>query len=237
MPVRTRALLRLIGDTAAADLAPASTAVSASGPVAVCLSAIGKERARLATSTSRALARCWEARAKGAHANPCPEPGDGKAGPSIAAAVVRATERLCKACGGADRACDGPDDLAPSALGFAASCPDVAVPDGASCGGPVATLGDLVTCVTCVAEDDSQCADRAAVPGVPAQCHRSLPPEEYALNGGFPTLERGIRVPNAGILDEGSPGSPTSWRTAHPAGSPSAARPTPTRSRMPPCQR
>src|SRR5262249_24812008 len=62
-------------------------------------------------------------------------------------------------------------------------------------------------------------------------------PEEYALNGGFPTLERGIRVPNAGILDEGSPGSPTSWRTAHPAGSPSAARPTTTRSRMPPCQR
>ena len=26
-------------------------------------------------------------------------------------------------------------------------------------------------------------------------------PEEYALNGGFPSLERGIRVPNAGILD------------------------------------
>src|SRR5262249_1106926 len=27
-------------------------------------------------------------------------------------------------------------------------------------------------------------------------------PEEYALNGGFPNLERGIRVPNAGILDK-----------------------------------
>ena len=27
-------------------------------------------------------------------------------------------------------------------------------------------------------------------------------PEEYALNGGFPALERGIRVPNAGIFDE-----------------------------------
>jgi hypothetical protein len=57
-----------------------------------------------------------------------------------------------------------PDDLTPSALGFASSCPAVAVPDGASCGGPVATLVDLVTCVTCVAEHDSQCADRAAVP-------------------------------------------------------------------------
>jgi hypothetical protein len=163
-PADVATCVACIGHTAAADLAPASAAGSASGPVAGCVSAIGKERARLATSTSKALARCWEARAKGAHANPCPEPGDGKAEPSIAAAIARATERLCKACGGADRACGGPDDLTPSALGFASSCPAVAVPDGASCGGPVATLVDLVTCVTCVAEHDSQCADRAAVP-------------------------------------------------------------------------
>ena len=163
-PLDVATCIACIGHTAAADLAPPSAAMSASGPVAGCASAIGKERARLATSISKALARCWEARGAGAHANPCPEPGDGKAGPAIATAVARATERLCKACGGADRACGGGDDLAPAALDFAGSCPAVAVPDGASCARPVATLADLVSCVTCVAEHDSECADHATAP-------------------------------------------------------------------------
>ena len=91
-----------IGNGAAGDLAAASaTGGPASGPAGGCVTAIGKETARLATTTSKALARCWEARGKGTHANPCPEPGDGLAGPAIESAVARATTRLCKACGGA----------------------------------------------------------------------------------------------------------------------------------------
>jgi hypothetical protein len=157
--------LRCIDDGAAAELAAASaTGAPASGAVGHCVSAIGKESARLSTTTSKALARCWEARGKGTHANPCPEPGDGLAGPAIATAVERVTTRLCKACGGPDRVCGGTDDLAPASLGFAGTCPDVTVPGGATCGGPVTTLGDLVSCVTCVAAHESECADHAAAP-------------------------------------------------------------------------
>src|SRR5262249_20740838 len=73
----------------------------------------------------------------------------------------------------ADRACGGTDDVAPAALGFAASCPAVTVPGGAACGGPVTTLGDLVACVTCVALHDAECADHAAAPAFlayPPEC-------------------------------------------------------------------
>jgi len=154
-----------IGNAAAADLAAASaTGGPASGPAGGCVTAIGKETARLATTTSKALARCWEARGNGAHANPCPEPGDGLAAPAIESAVARATTRLCKACGGADHACGGAEDLARASIGFASSCPDVTVPGGATCGGAIATLADLVGCVTCVTAHDSECADHAAAP-------------------------------------------------------------------------
>lgn len=167
-----------IGNGAAGDLAAASaTGGPASGPAGGCMTAIGKETARLATTTSKALARCWEARGKGTHANPCPEPGDGLAAPAIESAVARATTRLCKACGGADHACGGPDDLAPASLGFASTCPDVAVPGGATCGGTITTLADLVGCMTCVAAHDSECADHAAAPAfVPYPSACAAPP-------------------------------------------------------------
>lgn len=167
-----------IGNGAAGDLAAASaTGGPASGPAGGCVTAIGKETARLATTTSKALARCWEARGKGTHANPCPEPGDGLAGPAIESAVARATTRLCKACGGPDHACGGPDDLAPAALGFASSCPDVTVPGGATCGGTITTLADLVGCVTCVTAHDGECADHAAAPAfVPYPSACAAPP-------------------------------------------------------------
>jgi hypothetical protein len=170
--------LTCIGNGAAGDLAAASAAGGpASGPAGGCVTAIGKETARLATTTSKALARCWEARGKGTHANSCPEPGDGLAGPAIESAVARATTRLCKACGGPDHACGGTDDLAPASLGFASSCPDVTVPGGATCGGTITTLADLVGCVTCVTAHDSECADHAAAPAfVPYPSACAAPP-------------------------------------------------------------
>jgi hypothetical protein len=166
--------LACIGSAAARNLS-ALTGVPAppDDTLARCATAVPKNAARLVTTTSKALARCWEARERGLHANPCPLPGDGRAGPAIAAATTRATAAVCKACGGADRACGGGNDLTPAALGFAATCPAVEVPDGAACGGPIATLTDLVGCVTCVAGHDAECADHAAVPAFipyPTQC-------------------------------------------------------------------
>src|SRR5262249_49893306 len=127
----------------------------------------------LVTATSKALARCWAARGAGRHANPCPDPGDGDATGAIAAATSRAVSRLCKACGGADHACGGPDDVTPAALGVPATCPAVRAPGGVPGGGSIATLGELVACVTCVAGHEAACADHAAVPAFiayPAEC-------------------------------------------------------------------
>ena len=157
--------LACIGRAAARDLVAATTVPEpSSATLARCATAVTKETARLMTSASKALARCWDARAKGRHANPCPVPGDGSAAAAIAAAGGRAATRICKACGGADRVCGGGDDLLPAALGFPATCADVAIPDGASCAGPVDTMSELVGCLVCTVAHDGQCADRAAVP-------------------------------------------------------------------------
>jgi hypothetical protein len=160
--------LACIGRSAAAELATFTPA-----PLERCATAIVKEGARLAVATSKALARCWRARGTGVHANSCPTPGDGLAGPAIAAASTRATTAICKACGGADRLCGGGDDLDPAALGFPPTCPSVSVPGGAACGGTIGTIADLADCVVCLAGHDAACADRAAVPAFvpyPPEC-------------------------------------------------------------------
>lgn len=151
----------------------ATVPAAADGPTLRCATAVAKESAGLAASTSRALSACWDARDAGKHTNTCPVPGDGRAGPAIAAAEARASASMCKACGGADRACGGGDDVTPALLGSPSSCPAMSVPGGAACGGPIVTLTDLVTCVTCVAGHVVECADHAAVPGFiayPPEC-------------------------------------------------------------------
>jgi hypothetical protein len=166
--------LACIGRAAADDLAAITTiAVAPGSALERCAVTVVKESARLAVATSKALARCWTARSDGAHANACPTPGDGTAGFAISAATTRATAAICKACGGIDRACGGDDDVAPAALGFPATCPAVAGPGGSSCGGPIATLGDLVACATCLASRDAECSGDAAAPAFlayPTQC-------------------------------------------------------------------
>jgi hypothetical protein len=153
--------LACIGRAAADDLVSAATVPQpSSSTLARCATAVTKESARLMTSASKALARCWDARAKGRHTNLCPVPGDGVAQAAIAGAAGRAETRICKACGGADRACGGPDDLLPAVLGFPATCADVRVPDGTSCSGAVDTMSDLVGCPVRTAAHDGQCADR-----------------------------------------------------------------------------
>jgi hypothetical protein len=170
--------LACIGRAAADELAALTGAPPpASSTVSQCTTAVAKEGARLMARTSKVLVRCWDARAAGLHTNPCPLPGDGRAGPAIAAAMTRATKAICRVCGGADRACGGTDDLVPATIGFPASCPAVSVPGGAGCGGPITTLADLVECVTCAGAHDAECAGDAAVPAFlayPTEC--ALPP-------------------------------------------------------------
>ncbi len=63
----------------------------AAPPLGSCRRAIGKEAARFLIARSKALRKCWDARLRGLHQNPCPDPGDGRAGPAIAAAAAKTT--------------------------------------------------------------------------------------------------------------------------------------------------
>jgi hypothetical protein len=150
-----------------------------------CQRTIGKETTKFLLAKEKALQKCWDARLKGAHSNPCPVPGDGKAQVAIDKAEAKKVEKICKACGGADKQCDntvtlldgvstipgsgGSDDLPLAAIGFPASCPAVTVPGGGKAcgsvgGGSVATLAELVECVDCVSEFKADCVDRARAP-------------------------------------------------------------------------
>ena len=70
-------------------------------------------------------------------------------------------------------------DLTPAEIGFAETCPDVAVPpngahESVRCGGAVSTLADLVSCVGCVTESKVDCMSRARAPQLapyPIECN------------------------------------------------------------------
>jgi hypothetical protein len=165
--------------TAAADRLGAlifePLAPSAAGsPLRRCQTSLGKETARVFRSSSKALARCWDARNRGLHANPCPDPGDGRAVGALAAAGAATAARLCAACGGTDGLCGGGDDLLPATVGSVPHCPPLTVPGGASCAAPIATLADLVACINCVTAFQAQCTGALAVPAFatyPAECN------------------------------------------------------------------
>src|SRR5262245_41134317 len=121
-------------------------------PVNLCQRTIGKAAQGFMKAKSKVLRKCWDGRLRGRHANPCPEPGDGRATPKIERARTRMESTICRACGGPDRSCDGVDDLSPATIGFVPQCDDVTVPGGRSCGGNVTTLRNLVNCVGCVTD-------------------------------------------------------------------------------------
>jgi hypothetical protein len=133
-------------------------------PANRCQREINKALSKFIGSRAKTLRQCWDARLRGRHANPCPDPGDGKAVRLLARAEERKIDAICRACGGADGLCNGAGDLTPAAIGFATACPDVSLRDGTRCGGAVADLEDVVRCVDCVAELATDCADAAAVP-------------------------------------------------------------------------
>jgi hypothetical protein len=147
--------------------------------LAGCQAAIGEASTRFFVKTTKALRRCWDARARGGHANDCPAPGDGRAERAIARARDALADAVCRACGGGDARCGGGDDLTPAAIGFLAACPGVVPPGGAACAGPVAGLPDLARCAACVSEFAAGCLGRLAAPGLvayPAECNPPRPP-------------------------------------------------------------
>ena len=105
----------------------------------------------------------------GASPGPCPNAPNAAA---IAYALHKAMVRVCTACGGRDLTCGGADDLTPAEIGSPASCPNVTIPGGASCGAPIDDLQDIVQCLACVTEYTSVCIDRAGVRAL-----KSYPPE------------------------------------------------------------
>jgi hypothetical protein len=119
---------------------------------------------------SQILRKCETKVLAGIAAGPCPE--------GIATAKLnRLSDKyrifVCKACGGDDRTCNGVEDQQPGDLGASTECPDVQIPGGAACGGPIATLNDLVDCVLCVTEFKATCLDALTVPELksyPSEC-------------------------------------------------------------------
>ncbi len=134
-----------------------------------CQRAIGEAAAADFVARSRALQQCWDGRARQRHEDDCSTLNG--VSPAARAAALREerlqaklVRKICKACGGPDGLCDGVDDLLPDAIGFTPFCEAVTTPRGRPCARPVASVGDLIGCVDCVAEHYAACADAVTVP-------------------------------------------------------------------------
>jgi len=135
-----------------------------------CQRTIAKEAQKFLAKKSKELQKCWDKRLKGDHADTCPDAAAPLGTPArtaadkIARVEAKMQAKLCNACGGADKLCDGVDDFLPGTIGFPTTCDVVMIPGGASCAGAVNTLQDLVGCVACVTEFKVDCMDAAQVP-------------------------------------------------------------------------
>jgi hypothetical protein len=144
-----------------------------------CQIAIGKNATKFIAAKNKALQKCEDQVLKTTITGPCPDAV--KAQPAIDKAQTKMQAGICKACGGADKLCNGTNDLDPIAqIGFPASCPNVTVPGGLPCTGTITTLQDLVNCLTCVSEYKDDCLDPIAVPSVkpvyPTECNAPAAP-------------------------------------------------------------
>jgi hypothetical protein len=196
-------------------------ALPSSGAVNACQATLAKASAAFTAARSRILAKCWEARRKGKHADDCipPAVADGKYQDALAAAAAKQRDAVCKACGGADGACGTPDDLTLAAIGAPDTCPAVTGPDGAACGGPIAGLDGLVACLECVGAFETTCVDRLHEPAFtpyPPACNVCLAPPatgpcptafEFTADGpavdldtGWTGLAHDAKVPTNGRL-------------------------------------
>jgi hypothetical protein len=194
-----------------------------------CQAAIGKATSAFFVAKSKALAKCWGSVNANKATNPCPVPGDGKAAAAIAKAETKKRATICKACGGADKLCNGVGDLAPATIGFPAQCPAATIPGGAACAGTVTSLTDLVDCVDCINEYAVDCADRSAVPAFvptyPAECNPVVGPTPTPTVTDVPT-ETPTTTPTP------SP-TPTESETPTPTATSTEATPTATETPTP----
>jgi hypothetical protein len=159
-----------------------------------CQQAIGKTVSKYLLAKEKALLKCWDKRYKGLHTAVCPDingnPVTEKDAVSAATKIAKAESKkiakICKACGGEEKACDDvvatvnpgvpaiggtggtgvdADFTADDILGTGPfNCPAVTVPPGPSrpavaCGGPIVTLADLIFCLDCVTEYKVDCLD------------------------------------------------------------------------------
>ena len=215
-----------------------------------CQVAIGKATTAFFVAKSKALAKCWVAVNANKANTPCPLPGDGKAAGAITKAENKKRATICKACGGADKLCNGIGDLAPAEIGFPAQCPAATTPGGEVCSRVVTTLDDLVGCVDCISEYAVDCADRSAtslfVP-YPIECNTAAGPTPTATEA-TPTPTSTEATPTPTSTDatptptstEATPtatsteATPTATSTATSTETPTAtATPTPTESPTP----
>jgi hypothetical protein len=188
-----------------------------------CQVTIGKATTAFLNSSSKALQKCWDAKINGKFTTgDCfnPSAGDGKYAAAIEKASTKMKTSICKACGGADKTCDGTGDIDPTTIGFPTECSRVAEPHGgADCFGTITDLNSLVTCVDCVTRFKANCVDNLQVPQLtpfPAECNScTLPPETGAcpsaitftadgqkvdLDTGFTGLAHDAKVPTNGRI-------------------------------------
>jgi len=178
-----------------------------------CQTAIGKNATKFLNAKNKALAKCEKGLMKVPPSviGPCPDTAG--AVPAITKAESKKIAGICKACGGPDKTCLGADNLTPAQIGFASTCPSVTVPpSGPACGGPIATLNDIVLCVDCVNEFKDDCLDPLAVPALksyPTQCNPGGPPCAATPQNTAtpcPTATPGVTCPTQVQTDADGPG-------------------------------
>jgi len=163
-----------------------------------CQASIGKAAAGFFVARSKALGKCQGAIIGGKLTGTCA--ADQKTVDAIAKAQDKMEATICKACGGADKLCDGVDDLTPGAIGFPANCQRFQVDGGL--GAEVVTLSDLVSCLVTQNVVRTDCTDAQALPnegaGLPGGCEAAS--TACPSDGGTATIAVSIANASGGDL-------------------------------------
>jgi len=148
----------------------------ANDTVRKCQRYLGREASKFYQAKIKILGKCEDLVLKGAIVGPCP---DAPTALAIAKVEAKALGKICSVCGGPDRECGTSDDPTVAEIGFPPECPPVDPPGTAPpCGGPVDTVADLVSCVSCVTGFQADCVSAAGSPAVnayPVECNAELP--------------------------------------------------------------
>jgi len=195
--------LACLGEEHAQEMTKASYGsfvdASADKKLAKCQATIGKSTAALFVARSKLLAKCQGGVLADKLVGPCPD-GDQKTIDALAKAEAKMEAAICKACGGADKLCDGVDDLAPATIGFAAQCPRIQV--GFPLGAEITDLPGLVGCLTTRIVERTTCTDIQALSedslGLPGNCEAE--PSSCDSDGGYATVRVAIANASGGDL-------------------------------------